>query len=215
MTITKIGHCCLLLEIAVGNGVVKILTDPGMYSSAQNELKNIDFVLITHEHADHYHVDSVKVIMTNNPSAAIVSNGAVAALLKKEGIDCTVVAHGDAIDLKGVSLKGWGTKHAVIYKEFGQVENTGYFIDGVLWYPGDAFTPIDWDVEVLALPIGGPWMKISEAIDYAVALKPKKCFPVHDAGYSSPTSQHRWPKMILEKEGIAFTPLEAGQKTEL
>ncbi|MDR3558629.1 MAG: MBL fold metallo-hydrolase [Candidatus Pacebacteria bacterium] len=214
MTITKLGHCCLLLQIAAPNGVVKILTDPGMYSSAQNDLTGIDFVLITHEHADHYHIDSVKAIMTNNPNAAIVSNGAVAALLKKEGFASTIVAHGDATDLKGVSLRGWGTKHAVIYKEFGQVENTGYFINGELWYPGDAFTAIDWKADIVALPVAGPWMKISEAIEYVLSIKPKKCFPVHDAIYASPKFVHGMLKTILEKDGVVFTPLEAGQKSE-
>lgn len=50
MKITKFGHCCLLIE---ENGV-RILTDPGTYSTQQSEVKNIDFVLITHEHADHF-----------------------------------------------------------------------------------------------------------------------------------------------------------------
>ena len=58
MKITKFGHCCLLIE---ENGV-RILTDPGTYSTQQSEVKNIDFVLITHEHADHFHIDSLKAL---------------------------------------------------------------------------------------------------------------------------------------------------------
>jgi len=217
MTITKLGHCCLLIEIPAGTGVVRILTDPGIYSNSQNELKGIDFILITHEHSDHYHIESVKAVLANNSQAKIVTNSAVAALLKKEGIACTIVAHDQSVDLKGVSLKGWGTKHAVIYKEFGQVENTGYFIGGKLWYPGDNFTPIDWKIDVLALPVIAPWMKSSEAIEYAIALKPVKCFPVHDAFLEGPIGAkgfHQLPKMILEKEGIEFIPFEAGQRAE-
>ena len=49
MKITKFGHSCLLVE---ENGV-RILFDPGSYSTAQNDVKNIDVVLITHEHSDH------------------------------------------------------------------------------------------------------------------------------------------------------------------
>ena len=40
MKITKFGHCCLLIE---ENGV-RILTDPGTYSTQQSEVKYIDFV---------------------------------------------------------------------------------------------------------------------------------------------------------------------------
>src|SRR3989344_5644853 len=47
------------------NGV-RILTDPGTYSTQQSEVKNIDFVLITHEHADHFHIDSLKALLKNN-----------------------------------------------------------------------------------------------------------------------------------------------------
>ena len=63
MTITKIGHCCLLIEF----NERKILTDPGTFSSAQNTLIGIDVVLITHEHADHIHVESLAEIIKNNP----------------------------------------------------------------------------------------------------------------------------------------------------
>jgi L-ascorbate metabolism protein UlaG (beta-lactamase superfamily) len=217
MKITKFGHCCLLIEVPSPKGaVVRILTDPGTFSTAQNQVKGIDFVLITHEHADHYHIDSVKAVLANNPQVKIVTNKAVAALLKKENVDCGIVGHGESADLNGISLKGWGTKHAVIWKDFGQVENTGYLIGG-LWYPGDAFTDIEWKPDVLALPVIAPWMKASEALDYAVRIRPRKVFPVHDAFLEGPIGAgafHRLPKMILEKEGIEFVALDAGQSAE-
>ncbi|MEK6878040.1 MAG: MBL fold metallo-hydrolase [Nanoarchaeota archaeon] len=59
MNITKYGHCCLLIDI---NGV-RILTDPGNYSTMQDTAENVDFILITHEHSDHLHIDSVKTIL--------------------------------------------------------------------------------------------------------------------------------------------------------
>ena len=46
MKITKFGHCCLLVE---ENGV-RILTDPGIYSTQQNEIKNIDILYLEHLH---------------------------------------------------------------------------------------------------------------------------------------------------------------------
>lgn len=55
MKITKLGHCCLVIEEA-GQ---KILTDPGTFTTSQNDMTDINILLITHEHADHYHLDSV------------------------------------------------------------------------------------------------------------------------------------------------------------
>ena len=80
MFITKFGHCCLLIE----EKGVRILTDPGSYTTAQDALKDIDVVLITHEHQDHFHVPSVKKILENNPEVVIITNTSVCNLLAKE-----------------------------------------------------------------------------------------------------------------------------------
>ncbi len=90
MKITKLGHCCLIIE----DQGKRILTDPGTYSTLQNEVKNIDIVLITHEHADHYHLDSLKIVLQNNPNAKIITNSTVGALLEKEGISYSILEHG-------------------------------------------------------------------------------------------------------------------------
>ena len=207
MTITKIGNCCLYIEI---DGV-RILTDPGTYSTEQDEVVGIDFVLISHEHADHYHLDSVRAIIKNNPEAVIITNSAVSALLAKENIPHEVVAHAQDFNMKGVSLRGWGTKHVAIYKTIEDVENTGYFIGKKLFYPGDAFTLLDQPVDILALPVAGPWMKVSEALDYALAVRPKKCFPVHDGNLRHYGVSHRLPQAVLAQEGIEFVALEEGK----
>jgi len=60
-----------------------------------------------------------------------------------------------------------------------------------LFYPGDAYTEPGKDVEILALPVAGPWCKSADAIAYAIKIKPKKAFPVHD-----------W---LLNEDGIALT----------
>lgn len=201
MIITKFGHCCLLIQ---KNGL-RIITDPGTYSTSQNDAKNIDVILITHEHADHYHIDSVKTILENNPQAKIITNSAVGALLQKEHIAYTVLEANQKTREKGIEIEGIGNVHAVIYPSLPIVQNTGYFIANKLFYPGDAFTNPMKPVEILAVPIAGPWMRMSEGIDYAKELKPKVCFPVHDGILKVPGLVHRIPPMILEPLGIKFT----------
>jgi L-ascorbate metabolism protein UlaG (beta-lactamase superfamily) len=204
MKITKFGHCCLLIE----ENNLRILTDPGTYSSGQNDAKNIDVILITHDHQDHLHVDSLKTVIQNNPSAKIFTNDGVGKLLEKENIKYRILRNGQNITEKSVIIEGFGEKHAVMYVSIPQTENTGYFINNKLFYPGDAFTNPEKPVEILALPIAGPWMNLPEGIDYAIEIKPRVCFPVHDGILKNIGSTNRIPSTILEPLGIKFIVLE-------
>ncbi len=176
MKITKFGHCCLLIE----DKGKRILVDPGSYTTEQNTVKNIDFILITHEHQDHFHLDSLKQVLKNNPEAKIITNNGVGTLLAKENIDFILIEHGQSFDADGVSIEGFGEKHAYIRPGVPQADNTGYFIANRFFYPGDAFTNPNKAIDMLALPVAGPWLKISDVIEYVELLKPKNCFPVHD-----------------------------------
>ena len=212
MNIKKLGHCCLIIETK-GK---RILTDPGSYTTVQDEERNIDIVFITHEHPDHLHIESLKRVLSNNPSANIVTNSSVGKLLDAEGIPYQVVGHGTSTTLLDILFEGFGDHHAEIYKEFGQVENTGYFIENKLFYPGDAFTDPGKQVDVLALPVAGPWMKIHEAIDYALLLKPRVVFPVHDGMFEKDKIGpiYRIPTTVFPQNNIEFVQMEAGDEKE-
>jgi L-ascorbate metabolism protein UlaG (beta-lactamase superfamily) len=176
MKITKFGQCCLLVEVA-GK---RILTDPGRFTKEQNELRDIDLILITHEHADHLHMESLTTILEHNPSAEVITNSGVGKLLTEAGIKHSVLEGRVQATIAGVYLEAYDGTHAEIFEDFGQVQNTGYFITEALFYPGDAYTEPQKPVPVLALPVGGPWCKIADAIRYALAVAPEKAFPVHD-----------------------------------
>jgi L-ascorbate metabolism protein UlaG (beta-lactamase superfamily) len=204
MKITKLGHCCLLIE----ESGVKIITDPGAWTSAQNDLKDIHAVLITHEHQDHFHIDSVKAIIANNPEVKIYTNAAVGKLLTESAVPFELLSNGMVTDFRGIALEGHGEKHATIYGDYGQVENTGFLIGNKLFHPGDSFTKPNKPVEVLALPVSGPWMKISDAIDYAKEVTPKKWFPVHDGYLKIYGFIHNVVKLNLDPQGIEMIDSE-------
>ncbi|MBU4351237.1 MBL fold metallo-hydrolase [Candidatus Parcubacteria bacterium] len=210
MKITKFGHCYLLIE----ESGVRILTDPGIYSTQQNEIKNIDFVLITHEHADHFHIDSLKALLKNNLQAKIITNKSVAMLLEKENIAFSIIEDGQNFDANGILIEGFGKDHAIMHTSISPTQNTGYFIANKLFYPGDAFTHPGKQVEILALPVAGPWMKLSEAIDYALKVKSKICFPVHEGILKLPGSTHSIPPKVLKPKEIKFVVLEIDKEYE-
>ena len=213
MKIKKLGHCCLVIEI---NGK-RIMTDPGSYSILQNTEKNIDLIIITHEHQDHLHVDSLKNVLTNNLYAIVVTNSAVGKILDEAGIKYQKLEDGTSGTFAAVYLEAHGDKHAEIYEEFGQVQNTGYFISKDLFYPGDTFTNPAKNVKILALPVAGPCMRIKDAIKYALEIKPKVCFPVHDGMIQKdkPGPIYILPKKIFLEHGIDFKILEEGKEEEL
>lgn len=210
MNIKKLKHCCMLIDV----GRTRIITDPGIYSLEEHDkVKHADIVLITHEHPDHFHIESLKALIKRAPDISVISNDAVGEMLAKEGVKHSVMKHRDKIELKGVALEAYGEKHALMHKTIPQVSNVGFFIADKLFYPGDALTDPNRPVDVLALPVAGPWVKISEAIDYALALKPRLAFPVHDAIRFG--IQHILAEKVLGQSGIEFIKLEEGGEIKL
>jgi len=186
----------------------RILTDPGAWTTAQNDVRTIDAVLITHEHPDHLHLDSLKEVLRNNPQAVVFTNVGVAKILEKEGIAFQLLEHTQTAQIKGVSLEGHGEKHADIYPTVPSVVNTGYLIAGRFFYPGDALYVPGRPVKILALPVAGPWVKIAEVIEYAKSVHPQLCFPVHDGMLKITGPFHLLPEKILTSQGVQFTVIQ-------
>ena len=212
MLIKKLGHCCLLIK----TGNLTILTDPGAFSIAQNLITGIDIVLITHEHSDHLHTESVKEILKNNPDARIFTNSGVGKKLDEENIKYSLLEGNNSEEINDVKIEAFDSKHEEIWQEIGQVQNTGYFIDNKLFYPGDSFYNPEKPVDVLALPVAGPWCKIPDAIRYCLKVKPKKAFPVHDGMLQEDRigASHKIPEKVLTENGIEFISMLSGEERE-
>ena len=212
MKIKKIGHCCLLIK----TNNITILTDPGNFSVDQNLIIGIDVILITHEHADHFHIDSLKIILKNNPQVKIITNSGVGEKLNELNIQHIVLEDLNKININNISIEAFNAKHEEIFSEVGQVQNTAYLIDNTLFYPGDSFHNPTKKVDILALPVAGPWCRISDAIKYALSIKPNKVFPVHDGMLQKDRigSYHKVPEKILSENGIEFVVISEGDEKE-
>ena len=212
MKIKKIGHCCFVVETLNSH---KVMTDPGSFSVLQNNEKGLDIVLITHEHRDHLHIDSLKQVIVNNPNIKIITNTSVGRILESENIEYIKVEEGDQYVMDDITIKGFGNLHAEIFNEYGRVQNTGYMINN-LCYAGDSFSYPDYEVDILALPVAGPWMKMKDAVEYAKNIKPRVCFPVHDAIVQD-FAKFTWniPLDILTKDNIKFIKLEIGKTQDI
>jgi L-ascorbate metabolism protein UlaG (beta-lactamase superfamily) len=177
------------------------------------DVRDLDAILITHEHQDHMSISVLKALVAANPGATIITQEGVGRILNEEHIPYQRIADGSEISIKGVSVKSFGHEHACVHQEIPLIQNTGFLIGGRLFYPGDALYNPNVSVEVLALPVSAPWLKISEAVDYARAVKPKKVFPVHDGMLRQdhrlgPT--RRVPMTLLEPHGIEYIDMTEG-----
>ncbi|GCD89659.1 MBL fold metallo-hydrolase [Nocardioides sp. LS1] len=208
MRITKFGHACVRIE---HDGRTVVL-DPGVFTDPE-AVDGVDAVLITHEHPDHYLPDHLR-----RTDAPVFTIDAVAARIREDAPDVfertTVVAPGESFD-PGIPARAVGELHAVIHSEFPRFHNSGYVLtagDEKVFHPGDALTPPGEAVDVLLVPVSAPWMRASEAIEFARAVKAPRNLAIHDRVYSEAglgiVDGHM--NVFLPKEGLSYVRLADG-----
>src|SRR5258708_7683143 len=99
MKISKHIHSCLLVE----ENSQTFLFDPGSFSYNARaldvkNLKQLDYILITHDHGDHLCIPFMKEILQKFPGTKIITNPSAARVLAKENIAASTKGT-DFIDL--------------------------------------------------------------------------------------------------------------------
>lgn len=178
MRLTKKSHSCVRLE---KDGLTLVL-DPGGFSE-EDAAVGADAVLVTHEHADHFHEGRLRAALETNPAAEIWTLRSVAEQLSAAFPGRVhTVGHGDTFTAAGFEVQVHGELHAVIHPDLPRITNVGYLLDGGrIFHPGDALTVPDHAVETLLAPVQAPWNKISEVIDYVREVGPQRVYDIHDA----------------------------------
>jgi hypothetical protein len=69
-------------------------------------------------------------------------------------------------------------------------------------------------VEVLLVPIGAPWLKLAESIDFVRAVRPQRAHPTHDAVLSE-IGQQFSDSLVAQRSGTAYSRLPHGEPIEL
>jgi len=209
--VTKYEHATLV----VGSATQQLVIDPGMFLTPP-DFANTVAIVITHEHADHWTEDNLRRILEISPDAKIYGPQGVADAAA--GFDVQVVKAGDTVEVEPFTLRFFGAKHAVIHESIPVPDNVGVLVNDELYYPGDSYTvPEGVTVSTLAAPVGAPWLKIGEAMDFVLAVKPKRAFHAHEmtlsvAGKGMHADRLRW---ATEQNGGAWIPLEVGESVDL
>lgn len=174
MKLTKYEHACFVME----KDGKSIVVDPGGLTTDFTMPDDVVAVVVTHEHGDHLDIDHLSAIASANPKVVIIGPEDVTAKLK--GFETRTVHGGDNFTIDGIELEFYGDEHSAIHPSWPRAQNVGVMIDERIYYPGDSFTIPEKSVDTLALPIGAPWLKLSEAMDFMAAIGPRFAFPTHD-----------------------------------
>ena len=155
-------------------------------------------------------------ILAGSPGIPIFGPAGVAAAAS--GYDVTVVAPGDTVTAGPFTLSFFGGRHNVIHESIPVIDNVGVLVNGAFYYPGDSYAvPGDVDVQLLAAPVGAPWLKIGEAMDFVLAVAPRRAFGTHDmtlsrAGLEMHRARLNW---ATAQNGGEFVVLEPGESYEM
>lgn len=209
--VTKFVHSCLLVETSE----TKVLIDPGKFSYESRllhigSLGNLDSIVITHEHPDHYDEAFLRTLSKTFPHAPIVTNDDLAEKIAKLRFPNTIQVGSDD------NIVIFDAKHEPLPLGMPEVMNVGVHIADKLTHPGDSYD-FSHTREVLALPVTGPFASFKQALDVVVKLKPKAVLPMHDWEWHKQAREGRYQmaKRLLKPHGIEFIELENAQPVEL
>ncbi|MFD3745915.1 MBL fold metallo-hydrolase [Nocardia sp. NPDC058633] len=180
IAVTSFGHSTVRLE----RDGQSLVIDPGAFAPAA-AFDDVSAFLITHDHQDHVDVERLAPALAANPACRAWVCAEVAAQLADAGAaadQIRVVGDDETFEAAGLPVVAVVGEHAEIYHTLPSSVNIAYLIDGRILHPGDAFPAMraDHDVEVLLLPVSGPWMRFADAVDYVAALRPSVIVPIHD-----------------------------------
>ena len=186
MKLTKYGHACVRLERA-GHALV---IDPGAMTAEPEALSDVEAVLITHEHFDHFEPERLRVAAEGNPALVIYTCPGVARYLVDLGDQVRVVRDGDLVHAAGFQVKVIGEKHHRSHPDVPPVDNVGFLVDDEVFHPGDALTMAD--APTLLVPGQAPWMTVLDLIGYLRRMAPRRAYAVHDGLLNS------WGLQVLD-----------------
>jgi L-ascorbate metabolism protein UlaG (beta-lactamase superfamily) len=177
MELTKFTHSCVRLD----DGARSLVIDPGVFSEAAAALDGAGAVLITHEHPDHLDVGAVRAAARADPRLRIWAPAAVGQQLADLGEQVVAVGPGESFEPAGFAVRTFGGQHALVHPAIPIIANVGYLIDELVYHPGDSFTVPNVAVSTLLIPTNAPWSKLSEVIDFTIAVRAERSFQIHDS----------------------------------
>lgn len=177
-----IGHSAVRLS---GSRVIYIdpfITNNPLSSVSLDQIDKADFVIVTHDHADHLG-DAYEICKKTGASLVAIHEIAVDA--ENEGIHAEGMNIGGALRFKDLKINMVNALHS---SSSGHASGVVIEMDNIIVYhTGDTGLFGDmkiigesFDIDLAFIPIGDRYtMDISSAVKAVKYLKPKKVTPIH------------------------------------
>jgi len=126
----------------------------------------------------------------------------------------SVARPGERLTFGRTTVDVHGGLHASVYGAIPGCTNSAYLVDdGAFFHPGDSCAAPPGEVDVLAVAVDGPWLKLAEAVDYVRAVNPRVAVPMHEGETTDP-AKYAGMLAAFSPDGVVRR-LEPGQETHL
>jgi len=211
MKLMWLGHSCFWLETKG----VRILVDP--YPLVEDDLiGNVDYILITHEHSDHY---GKVELLSRLRDASVIGPKPVYLMAVADGVKNVIeIQENQTIPLENnVKITAFLVEHP------SSQHPLGYLIHGdkSVMHVGDTYaTPFfkrfRGMVEILLVPISGrSTANEREAAQIVEDIRPKIVIPMHYGTYGGGNPEKFKEELERRRIWVVFMKLEPYQEVEL
>jgi len=206
MKITRYYQSCVLYEGAEA----RILIDPSAEEkSRMNIFGKLDAVFYTHIHPDHFDEELAIQFVKNN--VAIFCNSNVGLQLD---VPHTLTDEVSVFQVGQCAVQSIEIAHCLMSDGSDGPQNTGYFINGEFFHPGDGSNIEGLASSVAALPINGADISMKDAFEMGRNLGANTVIPIHyDVIGGNPEVYAAFAKRV--NQPFDMVPLQIGQALNL
>ncbi|MBU0635538.1 metal-dependent hydrolase [Candidatus Micrarchaeota archaeon] len=144
----------------------------------ERDLKNVDVILVSHEHFGHFDKELLEKLATENNACVLGHESVLKELnLSKRFVQSLDI--GKTLSVRGLHIKGFSAHHPHSFYPMGfLIQGNGMSV----YHMGDTQLLDDFDVQpdLALLPIGGNHtMDCVDAVRAVKSMKPKYAIPMH------------------------------------
>jgi len=220
MKITRFAQSCILIETKNK----RILIDPGVIqykeSYPNNEWSDIDILLVTHKHGDHFNIEAIREIV-KNPKTKFYTTSEVAE--KCPEIPAEIVKEADVLNLGEIKVEVVKAVHGYTPFLKGDKEineNVGFIIDDGISRAYQTSDTVcfknDYKCDILFVPVVNHGLVMSswEAALFAKETRAKIVVPIHYDNPDHPVNFEK-TKKDFDKQDLNFKFLEIGETIQI